>query len=69
MSALLWWMMPLLSDHFGGSVLERVWSVGLLVGAGGVTFFAVAWVIGAIDRDLVLQMRRRRPVEPVNLSE
>ncbi len=69
MSALLWWMMPLLSDHFGGSVIERVWSITLLVAAGGVVFFTVAWVIGAIDRDLIGQLRRKRPAEPVNLSE
>jgi putative peptidoglycan lipid II flippase len=69
MSALLWWMMPLLADRFGASVIERVWSIALLVAAGGLVFFAVAWVIGAIDRDLILQMRRRRPAEPVNLSE
>ena len=25
--------------------------------------------LGAIDRDLVGQMRRKRPAEPVNLSE
>jgi putative peptidoglycan lipid II flippase len=36
MSALLWWMMPLLADRFGGSVFERVWSIALLVAAGGV---------------------------------
>src|SRR5688572_967826 len=69
MSALLWWMMPLLADRFGGSVIERVWSISLLVAAGGVLFFAVAWVIGAIDRDLIGQLRRKRPAEPVNLSE
>src|SRR6187402_1828961 len=27
MSALLWWMMPLLAERFAGSVIERVWSV------------------------------------------
>jgi putative peptidoglycan lipid II flippase len=69
MSALLWWMMPRLADRFGASVFERVWSITLLVAAGGVVFFAVAWLIGAIDRDLILQVRRRRPAEPVNLSE
>ena len=69
MSALLWWLMPLLVDRFGGNVIERVWSVGLLVAAGGAVFFAVAWAIGAIDKDLVGQLRRKRPAEPVNLSE
>ena len=69
MSALLWWLMPLLADRFGGSVIERVWSIALLVAAGGAAFFLVAWAIGAIDRDLIAQMKRRRRAEPVNLSE
>ena len=60
MSALLWWMMPLLAARFGASVFERVWSIGLLVVAGGVVFFAVAWLVGAIDRDLLGQLRRKR---------
>jgi putative peptidoglycan lipid II flippase len=69
MSALLWWLMPLLADRFGGDVIERVWSLTVLVGAGGAVFFLVAWAIGAIDKDLVGQLRRKRPAEPVNLSE
>jgi putative peptidoglycan lipid II flippase len=69
MSALLWWMMPLLADRFGGNVIERIWSIALLVAAGGGAFFLVAWAIGAIDKDLIGQLRRKRPAEPVNLSE
>lgn len=69
MSALLWWLTPRLADHFTGHVLERIWSIALLVGAGGAVFFLVAWAIGAIDKDLLSQMRRKRPTEPVNLSE
>lgn len=69
MSTLLWWMMPLLAERFGGGVFERVWSIALLVAAGGAAFFAIAWAIGAVDRDLIGQLRRKRPAEPVNLSE
>jgi putative peptidoglycan lipid II flippase len=69
MSALLWWLMPLLADRYGGNVLERVWSLAVLVGAGLVAFFAVAWLVGAIDKDLIGQIRRKRKAEPVNLSE
>jgi putative peptidoglycan lipid II flippase len=69
MSALLWWLMPLLADRFGGSVIERVWSLAVLVGAGMAVFFATAYLVGALDRDLIAQLRRRRRPEPVNLSE
>ena len=69
MSGLLLWLMPLLTPFFGGHVVERVWSLAVLVGAGGVVFFGVAWAIGAIDRDLIAQLRRRPAPKPVDLAE
>ncbi|OYW45747.1 MAG: murein biosynthesis integral membrane protein MurJ [Sphingomonadales bacterium 32-68-7] len=69
MSALLWFLMPRMADLYGGNVLERVASLAVLVGAGLAAFFAVAFIIGAIDKDLLAQLRRRRKPEPVNLSE
>ena len=61
MGALLWWLMPRLSPYFGGGILDRVWSLAVLVGAGGTMFFAAAWAFGALDKDLLAQLRRRRP--------
>ncbi len=61
MTAALWWAVPLLSAHFGGSVFERVWSLSALVSLGLVVFFAAAFAVGAIDKDLLAQLRRRRP--------
>ncbi|WP_347303090.1 murein biosynthesis integral membrane protein MurJ [Croceibacterium sp. TMG7-5b_MA50] len=69
MSALLVWLVPWLSPYFGGSVGARVWSLAVLVGGGAAAFFVVAWAIGAIDRDLIAQLRRRRPQKPVDLAE
>jgi putative peptidoglycan lipid II flippase len=69
MSALLWWLMPLMADRYGGNVVERVWALTVLVGAGLVTFFAVAYGVGAIDKDLLAQLRRKPKAQPVNLSE
>jgi len=69
MSALLLWLMPLMADRYGGNVIERVWSLAVLVGGGIIAFFAVAWLIGAIDKDLLAQLRRKRKAETVNLSE
>ncbi len=62
MSAALWWAMPLLASHFGGSIWERVWSLSVLVVLGMVVFFAAAFFVGALDKDLLAQLRRRRPV-------
>jgi len=62
--------MPLMADRYGGNVIERVWSLAVLCGAGMIVFFAVAWAIGALDKDLIAQLRRRRPAKkPVDLSE
>lgn len=73
MGALLWWLTPALEPYWRGDALERVWSLAALVVAGAVTFFAVAWAIGALDKDLIAQVRRKRPVPagegPPNLSE
>lgn len=61
MAALLWWLTPLLSEHYSGSWFARVWSLGLLVFAGLGTFFAAAFALGAVDKRVLAQLRRRRP--------
>ncbi len=68
MSALLWWMMPLLAPYYGGGVFDRIWSLTALVGAGGGAFFAVAFLVGALDKDLVAMLTRRR-AKPAPLEE
>ncbi|HNJ47432.1 MAG TPA: murein biosynthesis integral membrane protein MurJ [Novosphingobium sp.] len=60
MAALLAWLMPVLTPHFAGNWHERVWSLALLVGAGLATFFAVAFLTGAVDKSVLAQLRRRR---------
>jgi len=69
MGGVLYWLVPLMADRYGGNVIERIWSLGVLVGAGLIVFFVAAWVLGALDKDLVAQLRRKRPAQPVNLSE
>lgn len=71
MSAVLWLLVPTMQARYAGNVIEKLWSLGALVGAGGVVFFAVAYVTGALDKNLLAQLRRRRPAreEPVDLSE
>ena len=50
-----------LAFDFSGPVLARIWSLAVLVGAGMAVFFSVAYVVGALDPDLVAMLRRRRP--------
>ena len=61
MGGVLWWLVPRMADFYGAGVLDRVWSLGVLVGAGGAAFFAAAWAFGALDKDLLAQLRRHRP--------
>ena len=61
MAAALWWAMPLMANRYGGSVIDRVWSLAALVALGMGVFFAVAYLIGALDKDLLNQFRRRPP--------
>ena len=60
MSALLWWMMPRLAPYYSGGVVDRIWSLAALCAAGGVTFFAVAFLVGALDKELIAMLTRRR---------
>ncbi|SMF61251.1 murein biosynthesis integral membrane protein MurJ [Allosphingosinicella indica] len=49
---------------FSGSVIERMIAVVTIVGAGVAVYFPVAWFIGAMDKeDLYLLLRRKR-VQP-----
>lgn len=60
MAALLWWIMPMMAPYYGGGVLDRIWSLCALVAAGGAAFFAAAFLVGALDKDLVAMLTRRR---------
>ena len=61
MGGALWWLVPQFAERYAGSVLDRVWSLAVLVGTGGGIFFLAAWALGALDKDLLAQLRRRRP--------
>jgi putative peptidoglycan lipid II flippase len=67
MAAALWWAMPLMTEHYGGNVVERVWSLAALVALGLAVFFAAAFLTGAVDRQMLGMLRRKRgsaaPVE------
>jgi putative peptidoglycan lipid II flippase len=59
MAAVLWWTMPLMAARYHGSVAERVLSLSVLVGLGMAVFFAIAFAIGAVDKRMLGQLRRR----------
>jgi len=46
-------------------VLERVIGLGALVGVGAIVYFAIAWMIGGMDREAIAALRRRAKTEEV----
>ena len=73
MGVLLWWLTPALEPYWRGGAFDRIWSLGALVASGGIVFFGVAFVVGALDKDLLAQLRRKRAIPkdegPPNLAE
>jgi putative peptidoglycan lipid II flippase len=61
MTAVLWYLTPLMQDRYAGNIIDKIWSLTALVAAGGAVFFATAFLVGALDKDLIGQLRRRRP--------
>ncbi len=60
MGALLWWLTPQLTVHYSGPWFGRVWSLSLIVFSGMAVFFATAFAVGAIDKSVLAQLRRKR---------
>jgi putative peptidoglycan lipid II flippase len=60
MAAVLWWLMPHLEAYYGGTWLERIWSLAALVLVGLAVFAAGAFATGAVDKSVLAQLRRRR---------
>jgi putative peptidoglycan lipid II flippase len=60
MSALLYWMMGIMLPNFSADIFTRVWSLIMLVGGGMATYFIVGYLVGAVDKDRVNRLLRRR---------
>ena len=63
---------PRLEPMWSGGTVPRIGALCVLVAAGGAVFFVAAYLFGALDKDLLAQLRRRRPApagdSPSNLS-
>jgi len=64
MSVVLWLLMPVLAPYFSGSVIDRICSLVALVGLGMAVFFGAAYAAGALDKDLIQQLRPRKRATP-----
>lgn len=60
MGAAIWYLAPLGGAYYGAGVLARIASILVLVGAGAVVYFGLAWVTGAIDRNKIAMLTRKQ---------
>jgi putative peptidoglycan lipid II flippase len=63
MAGALYVVKTVAGDLFFGGVLERIIGLGALVGIGGIVYFAVAWLIGGMDKEAIATLRRRAKTE------
>ncbi|HEX8443991.1 MAG TPA: murein biosynthesis integral membrane protein MurJ [Allosphingosinicella sp.] len=63
MAAALYLVREQLSGFFAGSTGGRLIGVAALVSVGGIVYFAVGWVIGAINRDDILILLRKKKAD------
>ncbi|HEY0627669.1 MAG TPA: murein biosynthesis integral membrane protein MurJ [Allosphingosinicella sp.] len=63
MAAALYFVREALDGFFAGSTGRRLIGVGTLVSVGGAVYFAVAWVIGAINKEDILILLRKKKVD------
>ena len=60
MAGVLWYLLHATMPWYSGSVAQRALGIVMLVGVGFAVYAAVAWAIGAVDKqDLALLSRRR----------
>ena len=52
-----------LGGFFLGSTVERLIGVGALVSAGVVTYFALAWIIGGMNKDDLFDLIKRKKTQ------
>lgn len=60
MGAALWFAMPYGADWYTGGVLERIGAIGALVGVGALTYFALAAMLGVVNRETFARLTKRQ---------
>ena len=63
MAGVLYLVREQLDGFFAGSAGRRLIGVAALVSSGGIAYFVVAWVIGAMDREDILILLRKKKVD------
>ncbi len=60
MGGVLYVVNVFMGPMFNGGTIERLIALTTLIGAGGIVYFGLGWMIGAIDRDDVLILLKRK---------
>ena len=60
MGAAIYVITPFGSAYYAAGALMRVGSILALVSVGGVVYFGLAWITGAIDRSKIEMLTRRQ---------
>ncbi|OBX18782.1 murein biosynthesis integral membrane protein MurJ [Erythrobacter sp. QSSC1-22B] len=60
MGAALWFARDLLTGYFAAGLIERLFALAVLVGCAAVVYFGVAFAVGAIDRQRIATLTKKK---------
>ena len=60
MGAVLWFLTQALGDFMAASKFKQIIGLGGMMAAGGAVYLGLGWVIGAINKDDVMVLLRRK---------
>jgi putative peptidoglycan lipid II flippase len=63
MGAALWFARDLLTGYYAAGIFERLFALAVLITSSAIVYFGVAFAIGAVDRDRLLQLTRKKAAE------
>jgi putative peptidoglycan lipid II flippase len=63
MGAALWFARDLLTGYYAAGIFERLFALAVLIACSASVYFGVAFAIGAVDRERLLQLTRKKAAE------
>ncbi|MEL6876052.1 MAG: murein biosynthesis integral membrane protein MurJ [Pseudomonadota bacterium] len=63
MATMLYYAQPLGDHLYGGNAWQRIGSIAALVSTGGLVYAALAWITGAVDRDKIMMLTKKKAAE------
>ena len=66
MAGVLWYLLQATMPWYSGSIGQRALGIVLLVGTGLAVYAVVAWTIGAVDKEDLAILARRRSVKSID---